>query len=172
MLAVAACALLLTGCAQPSPVVTPHTTSTVKPLFASDADALAAATKAYAAYLKIADQIFMDGGVNADRLTTVETGEQLKADLRGFASVEKDGIHSSGGTTFDQVKLQQNDADAVVVYVCEDVSGVDVIDHEGKSLVRNDRPNRVLYEATFDGSAGANTGLLLSLKRPWGDKSC
>lgn len=167
--------MLLSGCAKPDPVVTPAPASSSKPLFASDADALAAATKAYAAYVSMADRVFMDGGVAAERMQSVATGAQLAADRKGFQEVMSEGEHSTGGTTFDQVKLQQQStrgSAAVVIYVCEDISAVDVLDQQGKSLVSADRPNRVVYEITFDSQDPKSSKLLVSLKQPWGDQGC
>ena len=76
-----AAVLLLSGCVPTSPTVTPGPLPSSTPIFATEDDALAAATAAYAAYVKISDQIFMEGGANPDRLKSVATGEQLKADV-------------------------------------------------------------------------------------------
>jgi hypothetical protein len=173
--AVASSALLLSGCVQPAPVVTPAATSNSKPLFTSDEDALAAATKAYAAYVSMADRVFMEGGADAERMSSVASGQQLKADLEDFRQVSLKGEHSTGGTTFDQVKLQQRDgrkSDVVTVYLCEDISVVDVLDNQGKSLVSSDRPNRVVYEVAFSSAGSESTSLLVSLKEPWGRTRC
>ncbi len=59
---VALAVLLLSGCLPPQTTVTPTPEATAAPVFASDEEALAAATAAYAAYLAMSDQIFAEGG--------------------------------------------------------------------------------------------------------------
>ncbi|HEX3679638.1 MAG TPA: hypothetical protein VHU90_07950, partial [Galbitalea sp.] len=53
--------LVLAGCVQPPPPVIPTSGPSAAPVFASDAAALAAAKKAYLAYLAVSDQILIDG---------------------------------------------------------------------------------------------------------------
>ena len=60
-------ALLLSGCLPQQPTATPPPEATAAPIFASDEEALAAATAAYAAYLAMSDQILKDGGKDPDR---------------------------------------------------------------------------------------------------------
>lgn len=173
-----AAALLLSGCVQADPVVTADPKPSATPLFASEADALAAATAAYAAYVKVSDEIFMDGGSHPERLKNVAIGEQLRADLNGFAKASSAGVHSTGGTTFESIRLQDYDSSAtkgravVAVYLCEDVSKVDVMDAQGSSVVSDTRPNRVKYEVQFDDARGESSPLRVSHKEPWGDGKC
>jgi hypothetical protein len=169
-------ALMLTGCVRtsvPDPVSpTPRAT----PVFANEAEALAAATAAYAAYVKVSDEIFADGGVNPDRLEAVATGKQLKTNIKGFADARSKTYRSSGGTTFDHVALQsympsQDDA-LVTIYVCDDISSVNVTDSLGVSVVSENRPDRAGYQATFARSAKSVNHLLLSDKESWSGLAC
>ncbi|MCU1558747.1 MAG: hypothetical protein JWN09_2742 [Microbacteriaceae bacterium] len=173
-----AAALALSGCVPSGPLVTPAPEPSSTPIFATEDEALAAATAAYAAYVKMSDQIFMEGGANPERLGSVATGEQLKTNLEGFREAAKKRYRSTGGTAFDKVALQALSVDSpkgagiVVVYLCEDVTKVDVLDDQGVSVVSATRPNRSGYEATFNWSSTSPTRLLLASKEPWSDLNC
>ena len=85
----------LVGCApEDSPV--PPPTPDVKPLFASDEEALAAAEEAYAAYLAMSDEISHDGGVNPERIAPFVTSERLVTELDSFGRQRDLGIRSAG----------------------------------------------------------------------------
>jgi hypothetical protein len=172
-LAVLAVVFALTGCHPPTPSKMRGWPDT-RPVFSSEEEALAAAEEAYREYVRVADQIFVEGGAHPERLAEVATGEQLATELTGFAEIAASGYRSTGGTLFDQLRIQSvappnvNKA-AVIVYLCEDVSFVDVLDSSGRSVVSASRPNRVTYEVSFDLVAPRRPSLVVSLKVPWSD---
>jgi hypothetical protein len=148
----AALLLALTGCVPTgTPSASPRPTAT--PVFASDAEALAAAEKAYAAYESVSDQILKDGGANPERLKSVTSSTLYDEELKGFQLTAKNGWHSTGGTTHDHFSLQTYDPgnldSTVVAYVCSDVSRVDVLDSNGASVVSASRPDRTPFQVTF-----------------------
>lgn len=162
--------VVLSGCDGPPPHVTPVPTPSVTPVFASDEEALAAAEESYAAYLAVSDQIFAEGGVDADRLRTVATGTFLEASLQGFQEVQASGWHSTGVSKSDSYQLQKVEpAGLLSVYLCTDVSDIDVLDSTGQSVVSPDRPNRTLFEVTFE---VADTHLLVASREVWGNGQC
>jgi hypothetical protein len=171
-------ALAATGCTPEAPRANEKPTPTSTPLFASDEEALAAAEEAYAAYLAVTDQIFADGGTDTSMLGAVATGSQLEVDENGFRDVVSKGLRSVGQTTFTDAELQRYSTDvaeleaAVTVYLCEDVSGVDVVDASGLSVVQQDRPDRVRYEVTFDWTGSRPPELLVSDRDPWRGGEC
>jgi hypothetical protein len=173
-----ATALLLAGCVPSAPIVTPAPAPSTAPIFASEEDALAAATAAYAAYVKVSDQVFMEGGAHPERLEAVATGEQLKADIAGYKTAAAKNVHSTGGTAFEHVTLQSlNDSSTdgravIAVYLCEDVSKVDVIDSSGTSVVSTSRPSRVSYEVKFNSVPANSSHLLVAYKEPWSGGGC
>ena len=162
--------VVLAGCDEPPPHVTPVPTPSVTTVFASDEEALAAAEEAYRAYLAVADQIFAEGGADPERLSAVAAPPQLTVDLQGFEEVVEEGQHSVGLTTFRDIALQRYDPtvseDTIIVYLCEDVSGVDVLDRHGSSLVTPSRPNLVTYQVSFGFDFQANQ-LMVSDKEAW-----
>jgi hypothetical protein len=177
LLAVAT-ALLLSGCAPGDSRATRDPTPSSTPIFATEEEALAAATAAYAAYVSVSDQVFMDGGARPERLEAVATGEQLRANVVGFREAAEKSYRSTGGTAFDSVSLQglfaehPNGVGIVGIYLCEDVTKVDVINERGTSVVSASRPGRSGYQATFDWSANSPSRLLLASKEPWPDLVC
>ena len=175
VIGVASIGLLLAGCVPPAPTgtATPRPSST--PIFASDEEALAAAETAYAAYLKLADQIFVEGGVNPERLSAVATGSFLSTSVEGYQDAESRGWQSTGGTVFRGMTLQSydrvGDKAVVIVYVCEDVSMVNVVDGAGLSVVSPNRPNTTLFQSTFDLDP-ERKDLLLAGREAWSNDPC
>ena len=170
--------LAATGCT-PGPAK-PHTTApSSTPLFASDEEALAAAEEAYAAYVALNDEVYGDGGAEAERLAEVSTNPQLEADVSGMRDIALLGYHSTGKTTFDNLRLQQYDSSEldgkgiVIAYLCQDVSGVEVFDQSGQSVVLPTRPDRTEFQVTFDrADEEAGHALIVSNRNPWSDQPC
>ena len=166
--------LLLSGCvptpASPTPTPKPSTT----PVFASEAEALAAATKAYAAYVRVSDEILADGGKNPERIKTVSSGAALKAALSGYREFRTKELRSVGISKVQNVTLQQfsngppSGADLVSIYACLDVSSVDVLDKGGVSVVSPERPPRQPFQVSegWDTRKGV---LVVSSREPWED---
>ena len=153
LLVTAALLLALAGCAPTGTQGSTPPSASATPVFASDAEALAAAEKAYAAYVRTSDQILIDGGSNPERLQALTSARVYDEELKGFELTAKNGWRSTGGTTYDHFTLQAynpDDHDALVVaYVCSDVSRVDVLDSNGTSVVSAGRPDRTPFQITF-----------------------
>ena len=147
--AVVAAVLCLGACApeDPGPKPSPDPTST--PLFASDEEALAAAEEAYGRYQAVADAILMDGGANPERLLDVATQEKLEYEQRGYEELRSSGYTFTGSSTFDRMTLQSRDDATVSVYVCDDITSVDVLGQDGRSVVMPDRPDIFPRAVTF-----------------------
>jgi hypothetical protein len=157
--------IALAGCATPaSPLSTPTPSAMHTPVFASDEEALKAATDAYAAYLAMSDTILADGGANPERLKEVASGEALvraDADVKVYSARK---LHATGSTHFDSMKIQSY-SPLLSAYVCEDVSGIDVLDAQGTSLVKPDRDTRTPFEVGFEVQADGR--LLLKQRTLW-----
>lgn len=162
----AALALALTGCAPASKEVAPEPTAAAAP-FASEEEALAAAVEAYARFLEVADSIGHDGGRDADRLESVATGVFLTASADGLSSWVEKEWRQIGFASFGDVILQQYWGGGIVVYLCEDVSAIDVIDADGRSVVSADRPSEYYFQVEFEVSEGS---LLISGRERWRER--
>jgi hypothetical protein len=170
-------ALAVTGCVATPGGTKPTPSPSATPLFSSDEEALAAAEEAYAAYVSVTDAIFAEGGVGLDRLSEVATGSQLSIERTGLEEMANKGYRSTGATAFDHMEIQRyseglSDDAEVVVYLCQDISAVDVLDSTGRSVVTEDRPNRISYEVSFDAEDGDVLRLLVSDRVPWNGRSC
>ena len=164
--------LLLAGCTPTIGIVKPEPAPSSTPIFASEEDALAAATAAYAAYVKVSDQILMDGGTDPDRIKPYATKEALEAALDGYRTFREKGYRSIGSSEIFGDKLQRFNPDAeggidlVDLYSCLDVSHVDVVDGSGNSAVSADRPDLQAFQLTFDFDFKLNK-LVLSSRDAW-----
>jgi hypothetical protein len=145
--------LLLAGCGS-APVLPPTPAPTTSaPVFASEDEALAAATEAYAAYLEVSDAVSNDGGFEAERYGTVASGQALTDASKSAQQFVDAGAHSIGSTVFVVHKLQAWGDDPEVgtyasLYICDDVSAVDVVGADGHSIVSHNRPAKTPFEVT------------------------
>ena len=173
MAAVACAIVTLAGCAAaPAPAPTTATPTTA-PVFASDEEALAAATEAYANYLRVSDEILMDGGDRPERIRDVTTPEMAKSEIDGYIDAKARQLRSTGGSTFSNLQIQslsvggEAEKSVVTAYVCSDVSVVDVIDATGQSVVPPDRPDRTPFEVTFDLAPSGPPHLVVARAAVW-----
>jgi hypothetical protein len=166
-------ALLASGCAPSDPQPTPGPSPSATPLFESDEEALAAAEEAYAAYLRVSDQILMDGGTGSERLLEVATEEVLANEEEGYEKARAAGLRSTGGSTFNRLRLQKFDSHQLSVYLCKDVSTVDVVDANGVSVVPEDRPAQYPLSVTFLPPFDGSHSLVVSEVADWdGENFC
>ena len=161
LLATAALLLALAGCVPTGTGGSPSPSARATPVFASDAEALAAAEKAYAAYLKVSDRLAQGGWKDVDSLAPYVRGAALSTDLKTADSLSSRSLKQIGTTTFDTPKLQgvddRGDGTAVVtVYLCLDVSEVDVVGPDGASIVPASRQSRVPLEVDVDNLRSTN----------------
>ncbi|MHA6695759.1 hypothetical protein [Homoserinimonas sp. A520] len=174
-----AVAMLLSGCVPQDPEITPPPEPTTEPIFASDEEALAAATDAYAAYLAMSDLIAQEGGANPERIQSVAVRDALADAVEGYAVFQENGYRSSGNSQIRSVEFQyysqaQSEiTDIAAVYACLDVTNVDVVDSSGVSVVESSRPDVQLFEVTFDVLTLEPPELIVASRDPWsGDNSC
>lgn len=117
-------------------------------------DSEAAATSAEAVvrgYFSVLDRLRQDPSTPVRQLSPVATSTQLAAQKRLLATERDQGLHQVGTTkvvklTVQAVNLDNSDPSAgkvptVTVDVCWDVSGADLVDRHGKSVVSSDRQN-------------------------------
>jgi hypothetical protein len=176
LVAVSAAAALalaaLAGCqSAPAPVPT-STTATDAPIFASDEEALAAATEAYAAYLKASDDSWSGGPTTREDFLALSTGQAHEDDVAANKLFIDSGWRKVGTASFDSMKLESSAPITdgrweIRTYACLDVSQGDVVDSVGKSVAKSDRALRMPLELAFETASTADHSLLLSESRVW-----
>ena len=145
-------ALSLTGCApEPTPRASETTAPTDAPVFASDEEALAAATEAFAAYQAMSSQIAQEGGIDPERMREYAIGAALEAEIESLNGLAAGGLRGVGALGFDSATLQEADLGTgrIETYLCLDVSGADVVNGEGVSTVPADRTLRLPLQVGF-----------------------
>ena len=166
-------AVALAGCAPGAEAPALPSASVVAEPFASDEEAVEAATQAYARYSTLGDQVGLEGGVDAERLSAVAVGEFLAGDIDSFREFQLSGQRQVGESTFRDVVLQQRSVgpeDVVSVYLCADISGVDLVDAIGDSVLPATRPDANYLAVSFD--LGSDGVLRVSDVVRWDDRTC
>jgi hypothetical protein len=164
----------LVSCAGPEgPPVSPGPRPSGTPVFASDEEALAAAEAAYQRYLDVSNAVGKDGWKETARFTEVSRGPALDDDLTAAGDLFDKGLRQVGDLKFDSLTLQRYEADHVGqvligVYLCLDVSDVDVVDADGHSIVGSERPDRQPLEVDID---DREKDLKVSRSEPWSGAS-
>jgi hypothetical protein len=167
----AAAALILAGCVQQAPGVIPTSEPSSKPVFASNAAALAAAKKAYVAYLAVSDQVSNDGGADAERLAPVVTPSWLPTELKSYKQFAKSGDKTTGSSRVRSFTLEQlnqsSDRVEVVAYACLDLSSTGVVDGAGNAVGIAGSQGVLPLEVSFIGAKLHSQQLILDRSAPW-----
>lgn len=164
----------LAACTTPSPSPTPTKRAAHTPLFASDAEALDAATKAYAEYQSKTDQIAHDGGTDPERIRRFVTANQWTRERKGFEVFASAQRRTEGSSSFDTASLAHYDKSTgtIEVFLCEDVGKTRVLDAKGTNVTPSQRQTRIPKDVQFV-TAGDNNDLLISRSDVWsGDDFC
>jgi len=136
--------LPVTACAaEPSPAPT-SAPPTAAPIFATDEDALAAAEEAYANYQAMSDQIDNEAGASPERIAPFVSESYYPSAVHQSDGFREMNARSVGSTSFtvagpQQLSYPTADEMAISLYICDDVSAVDVLDENDVSLVPNTR---------------------------------
>lgn len=134
---------------------TPEPTPTPSPAFASEEEAFAAAEATFAEYVDALNHVDFSNPTTFDAVFDVLSGQASESTKRAFSELHAEGVRSSGSTKFTWAKELSADADTgeIRARVCIDVSGVDVVDEQGASIVAPDRPPHQPTVVTFSASA-------------------
>jgi hypothetical protein len=170
-----AAALTLTGCVPTpaEPAVTPSASaSSSAPVFASDEEALAAARSTYERFVSTIDTVIAENGANPERIDELAVPAVAEEERRGIQEFASNGYRMSGRALITNAVLQSraNDADAmrvVRIYVCMDVSAIEIVDRDGNSVVQSTRPDQTAFEVSFDFRDGNSTELVVASESVW-----
>lgn len=170
--------LCLLGCASaPDPEWTPPPPETpAAPVFASNDEALAAATAAFAAYENESAVILSAGGTDPERIAPFVTADYLPDILTTYQGFMDRGQRSEGAESFDTVSLVRY-ADAPVgnaevsIYLCADLTNTRVLDLDGMDVTPPDRPLRLPLQVELSSSESDATVLLVSKEAVWSGRN-
>ncbi|WP_300399946.1 hypothetical protein [Nocardioides sp.] len=103
-------------------------------------------------YYATIDSLRQDPEAPISNLEAVAVSTQLSAQQKFLASQRNDGLYQVGDTKVIETKIQSVSLDnsdpstgrvpSVTIDVCWDVSGADLLDVDGKSVVPSDRADR------------------------------
>jgi hypothetical protein len=162
--------LTLAGCTTPEPTdPTPTPTSA----FASEEEAFAAAEATYRAYVDALNDVDLSDPETFEAVYALTTGEANAGERRSLSTMHADAWSVSGDTLVRSVEPGpvSADPDAVVLAVCSDVSGVEVSDANGASVVAADRPS--LQATTVTLVLGSKSSHAMSISAiEGGDHEC
>jgi len=148
---------LLSACTESTRIPTAEPPSATQPLFASDEEALEAATAAYEEYLAVLDSALQQPEKLEFPFSEVAGGSALDEARDSLNSFVDDGLRITGARQLMESKFQQStlqgDIVEIQIYVCESVANVDVLDLQGNSLVEPGRPELTAFEVTVFASA-------------------
>ncbi|MBH0099470.1 hypothetical protein I6E68_10010 [Salinibacterium sp. NSLL150] len=168
--------VLLSGCVPSDATPPPEQTASFVAPYASDEEALAAAEEAYAEYSRVSDEILIEGGADPQRLGAVATGDFLNVSIEEMREFEAEGYRATGITTYSDLVLQRyspgaGPIDIIGLYLCSDVSGTDVLDAAGKSIIEPTRDDVSTMQVTFT-FIEADAQLVVSDQQLWESGVC
>lgn len=148
--------IVLSGCSpEPQPTPTPP------PAFASEEEAFAAAEEVYRAYTEATNATDLADPKTFEAVYERLVDEAESSARENFAEFYANGLQRSGTSSFDTFTPVSFRDEIVTVRLCLDVSGVDLVDAAGVSVVPADRPPRQPIEVEFV-QADASADLLIA----------
>jgi hypothetical protein len=163
-------AAALTGCTPgASPAPTPTSTPTSTAIFASEDEALAAATDVYQEYLAVSDQVSSDGGTDPERLRPFLADAYWLTEEASIEQLRAAGVHTDGNSSFDSAELVEisDDMNVVTVRLCADVSNIRIVDSSGEDITPSDRTDRIPLEVEFAVDMADTRSLLIARSDVW-----
>lgn len=153
--------LALTGC---SPDAAPSPTPT--PLFASEDEAFAAAEATYRAYNDALNAVDFADPATFEPVYEFLSDTAASSTKKAFSEFHAEHLRSIGATAFDSFTPVSADLGhgEVRANLCIDVSGVDVVDASGNSVVSADRPPRQPLTVTFRAHHGQPSITIIGLE--------
>jgi hypothetical protein len=148
LVAVTLVALLAACGPDPAPAPLPPE-PTASPVFASDAEALAAAEEAYAAYLEMSDLISSEGGADPDRIAPFVALEHVERAESSFGALLERQLRTTGKSSFWFSEVIFRDQTELQVGVCLDISDIAVIDAAGLDVTPASRSDTIALRVLF-----------------------
>ncbi|PWC08401.1 hypothetical protein DF223_03455 [Mycetocola zhujimingii] len=170
-LAIAGGAVSLVACAQPSPQPTPTPTA----IFASEEEALAAATDTYAKFLSSYEAVSATGGAVLPAVREYVSAGYYE-ELKSANIVTENGWHTEGSSTFEIRGFDSlvNTAEhaEITLQVCRDVSMLRFLDQYGTDVTPVERLNEVPLLVSFESDSPRSSVLTIRGVGTWQGHSC
>jgi len=171
--------LALCGCVSNPPQVESRSEEAFVPTFASEEEAFTAAVAAYVGYLNILTTIASEDGIGMERLDIHAAPDVSAFAKGGLVTLQQEGLRTVGQQSASKTVLQsyypqaESGVDIISIYVCVDVSNLDLVDHAGRSVVEADRPDQTPFEASFNLIGQDPAHLVVATNTVWaGDGVC
>lgn len=162
---------VLAGCSAAPSHVKPPPQLRTSPVFKTDAEALAAATKAYANYLKIEDKFASGGGVNVSLFDSIVTKSWMRIEKRSGRELVEAKQRQTGTTRFSRMRLESRSEHRglaeISTYACLDVSDLAYVSIHNKLHVQVSGASVVPVEVRFKSSPAKPKRLLLDWNKLW-----
>jgi len=163
--------LVLSGC-DGSPDPAPTTTA---PLFATEAEAFAAAEATYRAYVDALNAVDLSDPATFEPVFALATGEANSDARKSFSQMHADQWHVDGESTIDRIVELEASIEretSVVIVACLNVSAVMVTDSNGNSVVDEGRPDVQSIRVEMAEAHTAGHGLLISALDGYEGSAC
>lgn len=146
MLALLALAASALSACTPAPEPTPTPTAA----FASEEEAFAAAEEVYRAYMDAFNEVHYEDSSTFTPLDEFTSGDYQATEREGLSQMHAEGNSRTGETLISWFRgVNFEGQETIDARACNDVSGVSVVDSQGKSLISPDRPPRSAVDLTF-----------------------
>lgn len=153
-------AVTLVGCTpEPEPAPAPSG-------FADEDAAFAAAEATYRAYVDALNRVDLSDPETFEDVYRWTTGDLNASDRKNFSAWHADGYSIQGEARIISVRFLAVADNEVSLHACYDVSGVDVRDASGASLVTQSRPDVQSLLVTTEVVSDVATTLLVSAINP------
>lgn len=165
--AIVLCAgVLAVGCT-PTPTPTPTPTG-----FANEAEAFAAAEATYRAYVDALNQVDLADPTTFEEVYRWTTGEANAAERESLSQMHADGWVVSGETGVKSFFPDSWDGSSGSAVACIDVSGVELVDNVGTSVVPGNRPDAYAILLGLELDVASPTGLIIHSSKAIEDSRC
>lgn len=156
----AAAALALTACV-PGSSVTPA-------VFPDEQAAFAAAERTYRAYVDALNDVDVADRDSWDQVFVYTRGDQQTTDRLGFNQYYTEGLSVTGDTVIAllQPSTWSESRGVATLAVCVDISGVDLLDADGRSIVPPERTTVQSLDVTLLSADDSPTDFLITSITP------
>lgn len=113
--------------------------------------------------MEMVDTILRDGGKDPERLMALASAPLYAREAAAFEAMSENGRRAVGQRTFTLI-LQSYDQGEIIVYSCDDLTELGMVDAQGVSLVAPDRPDQYAFEVSI---GVTESSLIVNAKDVW-----